>query len=57
VSANDNLSGGSGGTIFMTSTSIYGYGLNNISAAGGSSYNNNGSGSGGLVKISYQYSY
>lgn len=49
----DNLSAGSGGTIFISSKNITGSGANNISAMGGSSYNNNGAGGGGIVKISY----
>lgn len=48
------LSGGSGGTIFMTTNFLEAVGGNNVSAAGGNSTNNNGSGAGGLVKVSYQ---
>ena len=51
----DMLSAGSGGTIFISSEEMIAYGRTNISATGGNSTNNNGSGAGGLVKISYKY--
>lgn len=52
--SDDPISAGSGGTIFITAKFINSTNLNNISAAGGNSYNSNGSGAGGLIKISYQ---
>ena len=48
------LSAGSGGTIFISCNYIVGMGNSNVSAAGGNSTNNNGSGAGGMVKISYK---
>lgn len=54
----DDLSAGSAGTIFISSKSIVGVGSNNVSAMGGNSFNNNGAGGGGIVKISYtNYTY
>ena len=53
VGVNDMLSAGSGGTIFISANTIAGYNWTNISATGGNSSNNNGSGAGGLVKISF----
>ena len=53
VDVDDMLSAGSAGTIFVSANTIYGYGMSNISAQGGNSSNNNGSGAGGLVKVSF----
>lgn len=53
VGENDSLSAGSGGVIYMYSELMSGN-QTNISAFGGSSYNNKGAGSGGMVKIAYQ---
>lgn len=53
VNAQDELSAGSGGTIFVTSKNITGVGKNVIAASGGNSSNNKGAGGGGLVKISF----
>ena len=53
MDVDDMLSAGSAGTIFISATTIYGYGWSNISAQGGNSSNNNGSGAGGLVKVSF----
>lgn len=47
------MSAGSGGTIFISADTIVGYNWSNISATGGNSSNSNGSGSGGLIKISF----
>ena len=47
------MSAGSGGTIFITADTIAGNNWSNISASGGNSSNNNGSGAGGLVKVSF----
>lgn len=47
------MSSGSGGTIFLYTTNFTGNDTN-FSAAGGASKNNNGSGAGGIVKISYE---
>jgi hypothetical protein len=55
VGVEDNLSAGSGGTIFITTKTLLGHDFNNISAAGGNSTNNNGSGGGGLIKMSFNY--
>jgi hypothetical protein len=53
VYENSSLSAGSGGVVYMYSYYLGGNNTN-ISAFGGSSYNNRGAGSGGIVKISYQ---
>lgn len=53
VYPSDFLSAGSGGTIFITSNVLLSYNLSIIKAMGGNSYNNNGSGGGGLIKISF----
>jgi hypothetical protein len=53
VFAQDTVSAGSGGTIFIFAKDVTGIQPNNISAGGGNSYNNNGAGGGGLVKVSY----
>ena len=45
-------SSGSGGTIFVYSNELVGK-KSLFSVHGGASYNNNGSGSGGIIKISY----
>lgn len=55
VSGNYFVSAGSGGTLFLYTLDLVG-GYTNFSAAGGASYNNNGSGAGGIVKISFQNS-
>ncbi len=52
VNGNYYVSAGSGGTIFLY-TKILSGNYTNFSAAGGASFNNNGSGAGGIVKISY----
>lgn len=52
VRGNYYLSAGSGGTLFMYTEKLTGN-FTNFTAAGGASYNNNGSGAGGIVKISY----
>lgn len=54
VGEGDLLSAGSGGTIFMSCNYLVAYGNSNVSAAGGNSTNNNGSGAGGMVKMSYK---
>jgi hypothetical protein len=53
VNLQDELSAGSGGTIFVTSKNITGVGRNIVAASGGNSSNNKGAGGGGLVKISF----
>lgn len=55
MSGNYFVSAGSGGTLFLYTLDLVG-GYTNFSAAGGASYNNNGSGAGGIVKISFQNS-
>ena len=52
IDGNYNISAGSGGTIFLYTNILIGD-YANFSAAGGSSTNNNGSGAGGIIKISY----
>lgn len=52
VSGNYYVSAGSGGTLFLYTKKLSGN-FSNFSAAGGASYNNNGSGAGGIVKISF----
>jgi hypothetical protein len=53
VGVEDQLSAGSGGTVFVSSQTLYSYGFSYISVEGGNSSNNNGSGAGGMVKMSY----
>lgn len=52
INGNYNISAGSGGTIFLYTNILQGDNVN-FSAAGGSCSNNNGSGAGGIIKISY----
>lgn len=52
VTGNYYVSAGSGGTLFLFTKNLTGN-YSNFSASGGASFNNNGSGSGGIVKISY----
>lgn len=52
VDGNFNVSAGSGGTLFLY-TGLLSGNYSNFSAAGGASFNNNGSGAGGIVKVSY----
>ena len=47
------LSAGSGGTVFLSASKVIASGLSYFSAAGGNSINGNGSGAGGLVKVSF----
>ena len=55
ISGGDNdLSAGSGGTLFIYSQGLFGSHCN-FSSSGGASYNVNGSGGGGIVKISYDH--
>lgn len=49
---NGYISGGSGGTLFMYSEILSGE-KSNFSASGGASFNRNGSGGGGVIKISF----
>jgi hypothetical protein len=53
VEGDYNISAGSGGTIFLYTTNFTGNKAN-FSAAGGGSINSGGSGSGGIIKISYE---
>jgi hypothetical protein len=52
VSGDYFVSAGSGGTLFLYTINLVGSNTT-FSAAGGASYNNNGSGAGGIVKISF----
>ena len=51
---NNFVSAGSGGTLFMYSEGLIGTHCN-FSSSGGPSYNVNGSGGGGIIKISYDH--
>ena len=56
VNEDEHLSAGSGGTIFLYTYFLEGT-CSNFSAMGGSSYNQNGSGGGGIIKMSFEEHY